>query len=139
MLRLLEELVARDKFKDRMLEDLHVQNRTLQADLIKDEDHCAGTMSSPDAGDASPTRDIDAFDGNRLPFHLDFISSFEMLFAVFMEHFKYKGDFALERIRRHLFVLLEVSKPKQIDFGGLWDKAFRVIYSRVLLRPGEAC
>jgi len=69
---------------------------------------------------------IDAFEDNRLPFHLEFINSFEALFAVLEIRFKDKGIHAQRRIQRQLFVMYEQSKQKQIDMKGAWPDAFKV-------------
>jgi hypothetical protein len=72
--------------------------------------------------------------GIRLPVHLDFITSFEALFAVLMIRFKEKGDAAADEIRRQLFVLYELSKGKWIDIAGSLSKNILVGFTIVLLR-----
>ncbi|KAH4863550.1 hypothetical protein HBI42_143660 [Parastagonospora nodorum] len=68
---------------------------------------------------------IDAFEENRLPFHLDFINSFEALSAVLEIRFKDKGCHALKKIQRQLFVMYEHSKQKQICMEGAWPGALK--------------
>jgi hypothetical protein len=132
IVRLLEELLAGDKTKDRRLQELEAQNMTLQADLVEVKTIVQVQWQVPaQVMLRRPVTLIDAFDGNRLPFHLEFINSFEALFAVFLVLFKDKGGFALDKIRRRLFVMFELSKQKQIDFSSPWSNAFWVLYSRV--------
>jgi hypothetical protein len=69
---------------------------------------------------------IDAFEENRLPFHLEFINSFEALLAVFMVRFMDRGENAIDRICCRLFDMYESSRQRRIDVAGLWAKAFLV-------------
>jgi len=78
---------------------------------------------------------------NRLPFHLEFINSFEAHFAVFTVRFKDRRDGAMNRIRSQMFDLYEPSKQRRIDLNGRWAKAFLVsspttsVDERLLRKP----
>ncbi|KAH7066871.1 hypothetical protein BKA63DRAFT_537293 [Paraphoma chrysanthemicola] len=82
---------------------------------------------------------IDAFEGNRLPFHLEFINCFEALFSVLSIRFNDKGDPAIQRIRRQMFILYEHSKQRQVDMAGQWSNAFKYRMSDELPLDKRVC
>ncbi|KAH8728150.1 hypothetical protein GQ44DRAFT_702688 [Phaeosphaeriaceae sp. PMI808] len=69
---------------------------------------------------------IDAFEDNRLPFHLEFINSVEALLAVLEVRFKERGEFALSKIRQRMFNLYDLTSQKRIHLRGPWAQAFLV-------------
>jgi hypothetical protein len=130
MFRLLEEALAERKALEQRMDILVAQNRVLEGHLVELKTAVHLQLEVPaQVMLRRPIILIDAFEENRLPFHLEFINSFEALFAVFMIRFKYKGDLAVDRLRRQLFDLYESSKQKRVDVNGPWAKAFLVLTS----------
>ncbi|QRC92179.1 hypothetical protein JI435_023260 [Parastagonospora nodorum SN15] len=128
MFRLLQEVLADKDAMKRTMDQLVVQQKSIQTHLVE----VKGMVQAHEEIPAQillrrPIILIDAFDENRLPFHLDFINSFEALFAVLEIRFKEKGYHALVRIRRQLFVMYEHCQQKQIDLNGAWANAFKVL------------
>jgi hypothetical protein len=124
---LLEEAVAERKALERTMEELMAQNRRLEYHLVEFKSAVLQQRNIPaPVMLRSPVILIDAFEENRLPFHLEFIDSFEALFAVFMVKFKDRGELAMERIRRKMFDMNELSRQTRIDFDEPWNKTLRV-------------
>ncbi|KAH4941512.1 hypothetical protein HBI67_003400 [Parastagonospora nodorum] len=126
MFRLLQEVLADKDAMKRTMDQLVVQQKSIQTHLVE----VKGMVQAHEEIPAQillrrPIILIEAFDENRLPFHLDFINSFEALFAVLEIRFKEKGYHALVRIRRQLFVMYEHCQQKQIDLNGAWANAFK--------------
>ncbi|KAH7071604.1 hypothetical protein FB567DRAFT_206842 [Paraphoma chrysanthemicola] len=127
MFCLLKESFANQEEMKRQLEDVLKQNKNLEVHLIE-----VKTMVQmqeelpPQVLLRRPVVLIDAFEGNRLPFHLEFINCFEALFSVLSIRFNDKGDAATQKIQQQMFVLYEHSKQKQINTAGPWLKAFKV-------------
>jgi hypothetical protein len=110
------------------MELLLTQNKTLETHLVELKIAVAQNRKIPaQVMLRQPVVLIDAFEENRLPFHLEFIDSFGALFAVFMIRFKDRGENTLDRIRRQWFEMIELSRERRIDFDGPWAKAFRVL------------
>ena len=80
MLRLLEEAVAERRVLEQRLDLLAEQNRTLENHLIelKAAVHLQREIPAQ-VMLRRPVILIDTFEENRLPFHLEFINSFEAL------------------------------------------------------------
>ncbi|KAF2800524.1 hypothetical protein K505DRAFT_370195 [Melanomma pulvis-pyrius CBS 109.77] len=116
MFNLLEEVLAANRL-------LVAQNNTIYEELK------AATQVQreipPQVLLRRPVILIDPFDGNRLPFHLEFINSFEALYKVLAVRFKDRGESAVDRIRRQLFNIYESSQQRLIDTNGPWRKAFQ--------------
>ena len=129
MFPMLEEALAERKTLESQMAMLAMQNRTLETHLIELKAAVQQQKEIPaQVLLRRPVILIDAFEENRLPFHLEFINSFEALFAVFMIRFRDKGELAIDRIRRQLFDMFETSKQKRIDLNGPWAKAFLVCH-----------
>lgn len=127
MFQLLQEALADKELLQRRLDELIAQQKSLKIHLIEVKKIVQVQQVMPSQMMLRhPVVLIDAFEGNRLPFHLEFIQSFEALFAVLMVIFKDRGPQAVSRVRRQLFDMHEVSRQKRIDFGGLWNNAFMV-------------
>ncbi|KAH4045249.1 hypothetical protein HBI56_157010 [Parastagonospora nodorum] len=126
MFRLLQEALADKDAMKRTMDQLVVQQKSIQTHLVEVKGMVQVHQEIPaQMLSRRPVILIDAFDENRLPFHLDFINSFEALFAVLEIRFKEKGYHALVRIRRQLFVMYEHCQQKQIDLNGAWANAFK--------------
>jgi hypothetical protein len=127
MVRLLEELVTEKRALEAKMELLLAQNKTLETHLIELKIAVVQQKEIPaQVMLRRPVVLIDAFEENRLPFHLEFINSFEALFAVFMVRFKDRGQSILDKIRLQWFDMVETSRERRIDFEGPWAKAFLV-------------
>jgi hypothetical protein len=127
MFRLLEEALAERNALYAKMELLVEQNKTLETHLVELKNAVLHQKEIPaQVMLRRPVVLIDAFEENRLPFHLEFINSFEALFAVFMVRFKDRGEGTLDRIRRQWFDMVETSRQKRVDFEGPWAKAFVV-------------
>lgn len=127
MFHLLEEALAERRALESRMESLIAQNRTLESHLVELMAAVKQQREIPaQVMLRRPVILIDAFEENRLPFHLEFINSFEALFAVFMVRFKHRGDGALMRIRRQMFDMYESSMQKRINLNGPWANAFLV-------------
>ncbi|CAO2652624.1 Nn.00g009070.m01.CDS01 [Neocucurbitaria sp. VM-36] len=136
MFRMLEEALAERRSFEHRIELLSMQNRN-QVELLTTQNRVLETHLielkaavqeqreiPPQVLLRRPVILIDAFEENRLPFHLEFINSFEALFAVFMIRFKDKGEGAIDRIRRQLFDMFEQSKQRRVNLSGPWANAF---------------
>jgi hypothetical protein len=121
MVRLLERLVAERAALESRIEVLSQDHIIeLKTVILQQKELPAQVMLRP------PVVIIDAFEQNRLPFHLEFITSFECLSAIFMVRFSNKGSFAMNTLRRQMFVMYEHSRQKQIDMAGEWSETFKV-------------
>jgi hypothetical protein len=128
MFRLLEQVLANEEAMKQRVDDLITQNKTLEVQLVEVKTIIQVQQEiPPQVMLRRPVILIDAFEENRLPFHLEFIDSFEALSAVLLVRFKEKGDDAVYRIRQQLFVLYEYFRQKQIDMSKSCLKAFKVI------------
>jgi hypothetical protein len=128
MFRLLEEALVERKALKAQMELLVAQNKTLETHLVELKNAVLQEKEIPaQVMLRRPVILIDAFEENRLPFHLEFIDSFEALSAVLLVRFKDKGDDVLYRIREQLYVLYEYSRQKQIDMSGSCTRAFKVL------------
>jgi hypothetical protein len=124
---MLERALENEEAAKSQLEEIDKHNKRLETHLIEVRMMVQAQQELPSQVLLRrPVILIDAFEENRFPFHLEFINSFEALFAVFMVRFKDKGAFAVDRLRRRMFVMYEQSKQKQIDMAGPWSKAFKV-------------
>jgi hypothetical protein len=127
MFRLLEEALAERRRLESQMETLIAQNQRLESHLLELKAAVQHQREIPaQVMLRRPVILIDAFEENRLPFHLEFINSFEALFAVMMVRFKHRGDGALDRIRRQMFDLYESSKQKRVNRDGPWATSFLV-------------
>jgi hypothetical protein len=127
MFQLLQEALKDEELLQRRMDELIVQQKSLKVHLIELKQIMQVQQEMPSQMMLRhPVVLIDAFEGNRLPFHLEFIPSFEALFTVLMVIFKDRGPQAVSRIRRRLFDMHEVSHQSRVDFGGPWTKAFMV-------------
>jgi hypothetical protein len=132
MLRLLEQALANGEAMEQRIDNLVTQNRTLEAHLVEVKKILQVQQELPSQILLRrPIILIDAFEESRLPFHLEFIDSFEALSAVLLVRFKHKGEDAIFRIREQLFVLYEHSRQKQIDMSGSCSNAFKVAIQHV--------
>jgi hypothetical protein len=112
------------------MEVLIAQNKTLEIHLLELKTAVQQQREIPaQVMLRRPVILIDAFEENRLPFHLEFINSFEALFAVSMVRFKDKGEGAPDKIRRQWFDMVETSKQRRFSLNGPWANAFRIITS----------
>jgi hypothetical protein len=128
MFRLLEEALANEAAMKQRIDDLVTQNKSLEVHFVEMKAMLVVQQEMPSQVLLRrPVVLIDAFEENRLPFHLEFIDSFEALSAVLLVRFKNKGEDAMYRIRQQLFVLYENSRQRQIDMSGTCANAFRVI------------
>jgi hypothetical protein len=128
MFRLLEEALANEAAMKQRMDDLVTQNKSLEVHFVEMKAMLVVQQEMPSQVLLRrPVILIDAFEENRLPFHLEFIDSFEALSAVLLVRFKNKGEDAMYRIRQQLFVLYENSRQRQIDMSGTCANAFRVI------------
>jgi hypothetical protein len=128
MFRLLEEVLANEEATKQRMNDLIAQNKTLEVHLVEVKTMLMVQQELPSQIPLRrPVILIDAFEERMLPFHLDFIDSFEALSAVLLIRFKSKGDDAIYRIQQQLFVLYEHSRQSQIDMSGTCENAFQVI------------
>jgi hypothetical protein len=127
MFCLLEEALAERRGLKSQNQTLIAQNQTLEMHLL---DWNAAVQQQREIPAQvmlrRPVILIDAFEENRLPFHLEFITSFEALYAVLTVRFKHRGDTAMDRIRWQMFDLYESSKQKRIPQHGPWATAFFV-------------
>jgi hypothetical protein len=127
MFRLLEKALANEEAMKQRMDDLVAQNKTLEVHLVEVKTILQVQQELPSQVLLRrPVILIDAFEENRLPFHLEFIDSFEALSAVLLVRFKDKGEDAVYRIRQQLFVFYEHSRQKQIDMSGSCSRAFKV-------------
>jgi hypothetical protein len=127
MFRLLEEALANEAAMKQRMDDLVTQNKSLEVHFVEMKAMLVVQQEMPSQVLLRrPVILIDAFEENRLPFHLEFIDSFEALSAVLLVRFKNKGEDAMYRIRQQLFVLYEHSRQKQIDMSGSCSNAFKV-------------
>jgi hypothetical protein len=128
MLRLLEEALANEVVMKQRIDGLVTQTKSLEIRIVEVKTILQVEQEIPSQIPLRrPVILIDAFEEKMLPFHLDFIDSFEALSAVLLIRFKCKGDDAIYRIRQQLFVLYEHSRQRQIDMNGTCENAFKVI------------
>jgi hypothetical protein len=133
MFQLLQEALSDKELLQRRMDGLIAQQKSLKVHLIEVKQIVQVQQKMPSQMMLRhPVVLIDAFEGNRLPFHLEFIPSFEALFAVLMVIFKDRGPQAVTRVLRQLFDMHEISRQIRIDFGGSWTKAIMVYI------PGDA-
>lgn len=131
MLCLLEASLANQEAMKQQLEDALKEKKDLQVHLTEIKTMIQVQQELPSQVLLRrPVVLIDAFEGNRLPFHLEFINCFEALFSVLSIRFNDKGDPAIQRIRRQMFILYEHSKQRQVDMAGQWSNAFKVRVAR---------
>jgi hypothetical protein len=127
MFLLHEEVLAERKGLESQMKTLTAQNQTLEKHLL---DWNAAVQQQREIPAQVMLRRsvilIDAFDENRLPFHLEFVTSFEALYAVLMVRFKHQEDSAMDRIRSQMFDLYESSKQKRVNRLDPWATAFLV-------------
>lgn len=85
MFRLLKESLADQAAMKQRMENLVSQNRTLEVHFVEVKSVLQVQQEIPAQVLLNrPVVLIDAFEGNRLPFHLESIDSFAALYAVFM-------------------------------------------------------
>jgi hypothetical protein len=124
---MLEQSILNEEAMKRELAGIRNQNKTLEVLLIQVKTIVEVQQEMPpQVLLGRPVILVDAFEENRLPFHLEFINSFEALFAVFVMRFRHRGDGAVMRIRRQMFDMYESSKQQRVDLNGPWVKAFLV-------------
>jgi hypothetical protein len=125
--RLLEEALANEEAMKQRVDALVAQSKALEVHIVEVKTIMQIQQEIPSQVLLRrPVILIDAFEENRLPFHLEFIHSFEALSAVLLARFKNKGDDAIIRIRQQLFVLFEHSRQRQIDMSGTCESAVTV-------------
>ncbi|KAF2827955.1 hypothetical protein CC86DRAFT_404988 [Ophiobolus disseminans] len=125
MVSTLEETQKDKSATAKRLENLIAKSESLEAHLIEVKTMVQVQREVPaQILFGSPVVVVDPFEGHRLPFHLETITSFEALSAILMFRFKDTGGNAVDRIRRQLFDMYESSRQRRIDLNGRWSEAF---------------
>jgi hypothetical protein len=129
MFRLFEQALAERRGMESQMQILIAQNQTLMTHVL---DLNAAVQQQREIPAQvmlrRPVILIDCFE-NRLPFHLEFITSFEALYAVLRVRYKQRRDSAMDRIRWQMSDPYESAKHKRIKRDGSWATAFLVSIS----------